>query len=383
MKKKILPAVCSACAAAVFALSGCQVGNRIGHFYLTDRSVMLAAAGNSTALTAPACSLIFLNTQSLYNRYYENAGMTSFWSRMIPADGAASVDSSAAAGQEESAESTRESASAAETGDENTSGQMMSFADYIKNGRVRNEVAALILLGDYAAENGISLTEEEKNRCSAAAVEYYGTLSDAEKEYTGASESDVNELYTSYRLAQDVIRQMTADAYLDISDNDRRVIDLQILCVSDADLADQLHEDLVSGADFTRLAKEYSLLDQTEYAVSRGELNPVLEETAFLLDNDEVSEVIPADGVYYVIRCLDDFNETESAKNENRVLDLARYSQWSRDVVQSSGNETVLFLDSYWDSMTFAESDELTADCLYTIYQKAFPEDEEESSGGL
>ncbi|MGI6108103.1 MAG: foldase protein PrsA [Lachnospiraceae bacterium] len=356
--RKVLSALC---AAAVFSLSGCGLDG----IYLTDSTDTLAAAGKTVSLTAEECSLIFLNYQSLYNEYYRNAGMENFWYITMP-DSSAEEETSAA-GEDTAAESG--------SGNDSGGGGSSTFADTIKNGRVRDEVTALILLGDIAADNGTELTEEESTLCSEAAREYYETLSDQEISYTGAALEDVETLYRQYRVAQDMIAQLTADAYLDISDNDRRVINIQALCVSDEPLAEELHQELADGADFTRLARENSLLGQIEFQVSRGELNPLLEEPAFLLDTDEISEVIPVDGYYYILKCVNDFNESESRKNESRVLDIARYSQWSQDVISYSENDRVLFLDSYWDEMTFTDTDQLTADGLYTIYLKYFPDD--------
>ena len=96
-------------------------------------------SGTKTRLSLEECSLVFLDFQTRYNLYYENLGETDFW-------------------KEKAGES--------------------DFSDYLRDGRIKEELCTLVLLNDMASGLGVTLTDEERSACQAAAADYYGSLSD-------------------------------------------------------------------------------------------------------------------------------------------------------------------------------------------------------------
>lgn len=65
----------------------------------------------------------------------------------------------------------------------------MIFPDYLRDGRIKEELCTLVLLNDMASGLGVTLTDEERSACQAAAADYYGSLSDEEKSYVQSDES--------------------------------------------------------------------------------------------------------------------------------------------------------------------------------------------------
>ena len=63
---------------------------------------------------------------------------------------------------------------------------------------------------------------------------------------------------------------------------------------------EQAKERISSGEDFESVAKEVSRFSQIEYQVSRGTLNPILEETAIYMSDGEVSDIIQTEQKYYL-----------------------------------------------------------------------------------
>ena len=57
----------------------------------------------------------------------------------------------------------------------------IDFSDYLRDGRIKEELCTLVLLNDMASGLGVTLTDEERSACQAAAADYYGSLSDEEK----------------------------------------------------------------------------------------------------------------------------------------------------------------------------------------------------------
>ena len=83
-------------------------------------------SGTKTRLSLEECSLVFLDFQTRYNLYYENLGETDFW-------------------KEKAGES--------------------DFSDYLRDGRIKEELCTLVLLNDMASGLGVTLTDEERSAC--------------------------------------------------------------------------------------------------------------------------------------------------------------------------------------------------------------------------
>lgn len=313
------------------SLCGC---GRIGSLYFsTSLSDTYIAAGHKANLTTREANLIFMDYQNRYNAYYSQTGMEDFWN--------SSVDG-------------------------------YTFGEYLKEKRIKEEICLLLLLNDMAVDEGIKLTPEEVKSCEDAATEYYESLSEIELEYCMAKWDDMCSLYQKYRLAQKMVETLTKDAYLEISDNDKRVIAVQLICMDDVNAAEQVYQDTINGADFLQAAKEYSTLAKVEYQISRGTLHPALEDVAFYLADDEISNVIESEGKYFIIKCVNDFDEALSAANEDNVYRQSLYEQWSPIVEEYAKGHEISFHRKLWTSMKFYETEAMKNANLYDVYEKYF-----------
>lgn len=127
-------------------------------------------------------------------------------------------------------------------------------------------------------------------------------------------------MYEKYRIAQKTIDELCSGINTEVSDNDKRVMILQLIAAPSYEKIEQAKERISSGEDFESVAKEVSRFSQIEYQVSRGTLNPILEKTAIYMSDGEVSDIIQTEQNYYLIRCVDDFDEVLSSENESQVL---------------------------------------------------------------
>lgn len=321
-KHRIGLAVCL----AVFCLSGCK--RVVLSTSLTDHILL---SGTKTRLSLQECSFIFLDFQTRYNLYYENMGETDFWNEE--------------AGQSD-------------------------FSDYLRDGRVKEELCALVLLNDMASGLGVTFDETDKVSCQAAAADYYGSLSEAEKEYVQGDESKVVSLYEKYRIAQKAINVLSADINAEVSDNDKRVMILQLIASPTLETIERAKERISSGEDFESVAKEVSRFSQIEYQVSRGTLNPLLEETAIYMSDGDVSDIIQTEENYYLIRCVDDFDQELSAANESKVLGELRYAAWSQSFIDYAKEHPVAISEEIWENFHFCQTAAFTSDDLYETYEQ-------------
>lgn len=312
----------------LFCLNGCN--SVVFSNSLTDHVLL---SGTKTRLTLEECSLVFLDFQTRYNLYYQNLGENNFW-------------------EEKAGES--------------------DFSNYLRDGRVKEELCTLVLLNDMASELGVTITEEDRAMCQTAAADYYGSLSSEEREYVQSDESKVQALYEKYRVAQKAIDVLCADINTEVSDNDKRVMILQLIASPSREEIEQAKERISSGEDFETVAKEISRFSQVEYQVSRGTLNPILEETAFYMSDGDVSNIIQTEENYYLIRCVDDFDEALSAANESKVLEKLRYATWSKSFVEYATTHSVAVSEEIWNKMHFYQTLNFSSDDLYETYEMYF-----------
>lgn len=312
-------------------LAGLTLGGCKGVVLSTSLTDHILLSGTKTRLSLEECSLVFLDFQTRYNLYYENLGETDFWKE--------------------------------EAGDGD-------FSAYLRDGRIKEELCTLVLLNDMASGLGVKLTDEEHAACQTAASDYYGSLSDAEKEYVQADEAQAASLYEKYRIAQKTIDLLSADVNTEVSDNDKRVMVLQLIASPSREKIESAKKRISAGEDFESVAKEVSRFSQIEYQVSRGTLNPLLEETAIYMSDGDVSDIIQTEENYYLIRCVDDFDEQLSAANESQVLGKLRYAEWSQSFVTYAKDHPVAISREIWDKLHFYQTTAFTSDDLYETYDR-------------
>lgn len=295
-----------------------------------DKYVIASGAG--TRLMQDECNLLLMQYQTSYNLYYEKMGSTDFWEDAV-GDG--------------------------------------DFSDYLRDGRFRDELCMLILLNDMASALSVALSEEEVLQCSLAAQEYYKGLSEAEIRFFQGDEETAASVYRKYRIAQKVIEALSVGAVEEISDNDKRVLILQIIAADSAAIQ-QAKARIDNGEDFEKIAKEYSRLSQIEYQVSRGKLNPILEKQAFLMRDGEISDVIRTEEGYYLIKCIDDFDEQLSERNDASMLEYQRYQIWKSSFSEYADRHSVAFSEEIWKQLKFQYTTAMKQDNLFTVYEAYF-----------
>lgn len=247
----------------------------------------------------------------------------------------------------------------------------MTMEQYLKN-QVVSELAQVKSMTLLAQEQEITLTEEETARCQEAAAEYFASLGGEGAELLKVDQETVRKMYEDYCLAFKAYRQVTEEVSVEISDDEARIIQLQQMFLPEEGLARELKARLENGEDFGTLASNYSRLSQTTLFIARGDKGGEYEETAFNLDNEEISDVFGADGGYYILKCLDTYVEEESEANKLQVAQRQK-SERFREIYTALMEDTLSeFQDRLWDRVSFADYGEFETSSFFEIYQKYF-----------
>ena len=248
-----------------------------------------------------------------------------------------------------------------------------SLEDYVKDVTL-SELANIMCMEQLAKQQEISLTEAEQKKVSAAAKEYYESLSKKELSYIGIKRNKLEDIYEKYALAQKLYNTLTQGADEEVSDDEARVIRIQKIFITKEETARLVQQKLASGGKFETLASTYSETDISAENLARGEAPQAVEDVAFHLDNDEVSGMITTETGYYFIKCLEKFDEELTEENKKNIIVKRRKEQFDDRFLEFVETSEFELNENVWESIEIDTSGDITTNSFFEIYEKHFTE---------
>jgi len=245
-----------------------------------------------------------------------------------------------------------------------------NLEQYIKDITLE-ELEHIYAIQGLAKKQDVALTEDEKENVKSMASEYYDSLTEDEKDFMDVSEKDLVAIYERYVLAQKLYKQLTASVHEEVSEDEARVIQAQIIYTTNEENANYVAESLAGRGKFENLAARYNELDSIDIYMARGDFPEEVEKAAFNLDNEENSEMIEVDGAYYFIRCLNKLDQEKTEENIE-VIRLKKQKAQFDDLYDSFIEDSEFHLyEDHWDVVSLLDSEyELSTDSFFKIYEK-------------
>lgn len=232
-----------------------------------------------------------------------------------------------------------------------------------------SEMTKIVCMDLLAQEQGISLTKEEMQDAEEAALGYYKSLSEAELDYTGVSESDIASMYEDYMLANKVYKSLTRGVDEEVSDDEARIMEAMQIYVKEKSEADAVAGMLANDEDFATVASNYNKKPATEITFGRGEMPEEVEKTAFELDDGEVSPCIEAKDGYYFIKCTNKFNEELTGANKSNIVE-AREKAAFDDVCEKFISQLAFRMNGkVWDEASLITDGSITTDSFFEVIE--------------
>ena len=251
----------------------------------------------------------------------------------------------------------------------------VNLADSVKDNALAH-ISQIKAMNILAAKENISLTEEELSLVDQAAKEYYGSLTEIEAEKLQATPELIARMYGEYALAHKFYREIIKDISPEISDDEARTITVLHIFIEAGspdsyDRAKMVHDLATDGEhDFTDLTLEYSDGTISEYSFSKGEMDPELEEVAFNLGNNEVSDVITTSSGYHIIKCLSTFNREETDLNKEKISQQEKEKVFGANYDSYASTLTKYLNEELWDSIRIRPDDTIQTKSFFEIYHK-------------
>lgn len=244
-----------------------------------------------------------------------------------------------------------------------------TFQDYLL-GQVKGFLVQLKTMNLLAEEKELTLSRQEESLLEELTDRYYGKLTEADREYTGISRDEVYQLYEEYYRASRLVDELTKDVDMEISDSEAKVITVQEIRMSDGDRAAQVRVQAgAEGVDFVSLARSVSEDPVIERSVGRSERPREYEDVVFALEAGEISPVIPLDGSYYIVKCVNDYDEAATLERKQKLA-LQRKQQAFRQIYDDFARENPVNMDSeIWDTISLSDEEDSTTTDFFEEYQ--------------
>lgn len=249
--------------------------------------------------------------------------------------------------------------------------QKNELESYIKDVTI-DELTKIYCMVGIAQELKIELTSDELALVSDAAKEYYDSLSTDEKSFIGAGESDIKKAYENYALAQKIYDTLTKDIDTEVSDDDARVIHIEQIFVTSEESASVVAQKLAADEDFDSVMSLYNEGNSTDIYAAKGQLDETVEETAFNLNDGDVSEAIQTDDGYYFIKCISKLDQEKTDENKSNILEQREQAQFDDDYDSFVKNADFEYNSELWETVTVSDAGEITTGSFFEVYDSYF-----------
>ncbi len=236
--------------------------------------------------------------------------------------------------------------------------------------QVHDFLIDLKTMSNMAEEQEIALTSKEKELVHEAAEKYYTELGSEHAEDFGLKQEMVSELYTDYWISEKLVEQLTGAINLEVSDSEAKVITVSQMELSDKAKAEEVlalvqEED----ADFHAIAKEYSENEEIKYQVYRGQMGSAYENAAFALAEGEVSGVISEDGRYYILKCVDDYDEEATRIRKDQMMREKKTEAFHTSYQSYKAEHPLVVDEELWSTLSVTDSPKVEAD-FFAIFEE-------------
>lgn len=226
------------------------------------------------------------------------------------------------------------------------------------------------LMSSMAKEEELTLSGREKDLVRLAASEYMKELGEKNAEEFLISEKDMENFYTDYWLSEKLVEKLTGGVNLEVSDSEAKVITVSQIELSDPETAEEILARVRENeADFASIAKEVSEDKEIRKQISYGEMGKEYEMGVFSLAKEEISGVLKDSGKYYIVKCLDDYDEAATKINKEKLVREKKNAVFYKSYQPYKTENPLTGEDPIWREISISQSPQVTAD-FFDIFDR-------------
>lgn len=268
-----------------------------------------------------------------------------------------------------------------------------SFEDNMKD-IVLAKIAQMKSVYLLAKEKGLTLTEQEEKTLALAAQKYFASLSKAEIQAMNVTEDTVLQLYSEYALADKVYQQIIAEVNPEISDDEARTVTVEQIVLKThtmdsegkvipysesmkeevSEKIGEIRELATDGEhEFLELAGKYNEEDVISVSFKKGEVDAAIEEVAFNLQTDEISQVIETQYGYYLLKCVNTFDKEQTDAYKLVLVEERKNQAFGQEYEAFVKTLARKLNDKLWQEVELIHAQGVETDSFFDVYESHFP----------
>ena len=264
----------------------------------------------------------------------------------------------------------------------------VTVEDSVKD-TVLARIAQIKTMYAMAVERGIELSDQEQRQVENASNTYFNSLSEYEKDTLGVSPDTVRKLYLEYAMAEKIYQTIIQDINPEISDDEARTITVQHILIKtyhDAgqglripysnaerqtayEKAVEVRQKALDGkSNFEELAIQYSDDDEITCSFGKGEMDQTIEDVAFGLATDQISEIVENEDGYHIYKCISTFNREETDANKIKIVEKRREAAFGQEYDAYVSTQKKQLNEELWENLTMLHDSRLTTADFFDVY---------------
>lgn len=239
--------------------------------------------------------------------------------------------------------------------------------------QIQNFFTEMAMVCAMAQEEQLELSDRDRETVSRLSEDYFAQLSGGDREYLQVTQQEISDLYEAYHKANQMVEEMTGQENLEISDAQAKVIQVEQIVTHDRALAEEaLAAASREGEDFEALIRQYSDGDGAAVTMERSEQPDALEQAAFALEQDQISEIVEQDGAFYILKCVNAYDEEATAIRKAQMEKEKRSQVFQSLYEPFAASHQVVYSEEFWDGISFEGGEECRTDNFFSMYQEYF-----------
>lgn len=150
-----------------------------------------------------------------------------------------------------------------------------------------------------------------------------------------------------------VFDKLSEDINMEISEAETKAIEISYVFIPSEDgieKAEKLRDTVRGGESFASVCETMGYDSVLNETVTRGNMPAAFEEKAFVLRDNEVSEIIESRDGYYIVYCIEDYKVAESIANKNRILADAKKAHFEAAYQEFASSARMRFNNKEWEN---------------------------------
>ena len=236
-----------------------------------------------------------------------------------------------------------------------------TFEETLVN-QIHDFLKELKTMSRMADEENVTLSGKERELVKQAAAQYMENLKNAGDSFE-ITQDVAESLYEDYWKAEKLVETLTENVNLEVSDSEAKVITVDEIVLSDKDQADET------------LKKVRTEDQEIEKKISRGMRSEEYEQAAYALASGEISDVIGADGKYYILRCVSDYDEAATKIRKEEMVREKKNEAFYETYSEYAAKVHLAKDDSLWKNLSITDGEKTSAD-FFEIFETVCKETE-------